>query len=106
MVTTILGIAAGLIGTTLSAIAGVKVRNWLIERRIKSNPDMKIGAVFFAIYREHGDVPLLKDCYLASMAGNRVVFVSTDGYRRLSISNSQFGKLWLVRAARKQARPI
>ena len=94
--TTLLTLLAGLAGTVLSAVIGVRVRAWLIEKRIKSNPEMRVGNIFSAVYTQQGH-EILGECYLKSMVGKRVVFEARDHTEILNISNTQFQNLWPVR---------
>ena len=95
--TTLITIGGSLIAGAVSIWAGVLVRNWLIERRIKANTDMRVGNVFAGVYTAEGR-PLLDECYVVSLAGKRVILETLDGARRLNLANGQFGKTWMVRS--------
>ena len=95
--TTLLAIGGSLLTGAVSIWAGVLVRNWLIERRIKANTDMRVGNVFAAVHTAEGR-QLLGECYVVSLAGNRVIFEAVDGSGRLNVANGQFGSLWPIRS--------
>ena len=84
----------GLLGAAASAVIGVRVRAWLIERRIAANSDLRVG-YSYDIHTPEG-ARIMAGAKLLSLKGPRVVFVDATG-RRLNLANAQFAPLLLVR---------
>ena len=84
----LLGLCAAGVGAYLT----VRVRNAMVERRIKNNPNMIVGEKY-QLHDANG-VHILT-AKLVSLEGNRVVFDS--GKERMNITNAQFEKMLAIR---------
>ena len=86
-------IISGLLGVLISAgfgaIVTLKVKSYLIEKRMNNNPLLFENAKLKVVRNKATGADLMTDCIVESTAGRSIELLDKDG-RRVWLTNNQF----------------